>query len=92
MLYQIATNLHKLLDEINNNCTTEHVNILANIVCTSRQVTFEILRANNVRMGMNTTANKLYHVNKLIGLNALALSFVHFKKLMKIQFLKFGKT
>ena len=41
---------------------------------------------------MNTTANKLYHVNNLIGLDMLNLKFVHFKKLAKLQFLKNGKT
>ena len=41
---------------------------------------------------MNTTANKLYHLNNLIGLDMLNLNFVHYKKLIKIQFLKNGKT
>ena len=41
---------------------------------------------------MNTQANKFYHINKLIGLDKLNMSFVHYKKLMKIQFLKNGKT
>ena len=41
---------------------------------------------------MNTTANKLYHINNLIRLDQLNLSFVHFKKLAKYQFLKFGPT
>ena len=38
------------------------------------------------------TVNKLYPISKLIGLDALSLKFVHFKKLMKTQFLKNGKT
>ena len=41
---------------------------------------------------MNTTANKFYHILKLIGLDLLNLKFVHFKKIAKIQFLKYGKT
>ena len=41
---------------------------------------------------MNTTVKKLYRVNKLIGLDTLNLQFVHLKKLMKIQFLKYGMT
>ena len=40
---------------------------------------------------MNTTGNKLYHINKQIGFDALNLKSVHFKKLKKIQFLKNGK-
>ena len=39
-----------------------------------------------------TTGNKFYHVNRLIGLDKLNLGFIHFKKIMKIQFLKYGKT
>ena len=40
---------------------------------------------------MNTTVNKLYHLNKQIGLEVINLGFVHFKKLMKIQFLKMAR-
>ena len=41
---------------------------------------------------MNSGSIKFYHLNKLIGLDFLNLSFVHFKKLMKVQFLKYGNT
>ena len=34
--------------------------------------------------------NKLFHLTKLFGLDKLNLSFVHYKKIMKIQFLKYG--
>ena len=78
MSFQISLKLHKLLNEINQNCTT-------NIVCTSRRTTFEILRNNNVKIGMDTTTNKLFHINKQIGLNALNLEFDHFKKLCKFS-------
>ena len=47
---------------------------------------------NRRKIGMNTTANKFYCITDLIGLDQLNLSFVHFKKLAKIQFLKYGKT
>ena len=40
---------------------------------------------------MNMTANKFYCIKNLIGLDMLSMSFVHYKKLAKIQFLKFGK-
>ena len=43
---------------------------------------FEIFKSNNHKFEMNTTTNKLYHVNKLIGLDKLNLNFGHFKKLM----------
>ena len=41
---------------------------------------------------MNTPSNKLYALSKLVGLKMLHISIVHFKKLAKIQFLKYGKT
>ena len=37
-------------------------------------------------MGMNTMANKLYALNKLVSLDMLNVTFVHFKKLAKIRF------
>ena len=61
-------------------------------VCTCRQLNFEILRDNRTKISMNTLANKFYHITKMIGLGELNLSFVHYKKIMKIQFLKYGKT
>ena len=67
-LYQFLLKLHKLLNEIYDNCSLEHVKILNELVCTRRQLMFEILRNNRFKIGMNTTSNKLYHVSKLIGL------------------------
>ena len=92
MLYPIALKLHRILTDLNEKCTFEHVTVLTNMVCTSRQTAFEILKDNNSKIGVNTTVNKLYHINKQISLLALGHNFVHFKKLMKIQFLKYGKT
>ena len=57
-----------------------------------QQSKFEILRNFQGKIGMNTMANKFYHISKLIGLDQLNLGFVHFKKLAKIQFLKNGNT
>ena len=53
---------------------------------------FEIYRRKLLKIGMNTNANKFYHLNKLIGLDKLNYNFGHFKKIMKIQFLKYGTT
>ena len=44
------------------------------------------------KIGMNSALNKFYHINKEISLDSLNLAFVHFKKLMKFQYLKYGKT
>ena len=66
--------------------------VLDQIFCTGRQINFQICRSNNFKIGMNTLANKFYALSNIIGLNMIELSFVHFKKLDKIQFLKYGKT
>ena len=54
----------------------------------SIQINFQILRNFCTKIGMNTTANKLYHLNNMIGLNMLNLNFVQYKKLANIQFKK----
>ena len=92
MAYQSALLLHKTISDSFNYCSYEHATLFCNIVCTGRQLNFEIIRSNRNKIGMNCISNKFYHVSKLISLNSLNLSFVHFKKLMKIQFLKNGKT
>ena len=92
MQYSQSLKLHKMVTELEIGCTFEHVTLLTQIVCTRRQLTFKTLRNNGFKIGRNTTANKFYHLNDQISLNTLSLGYVHFKKLMKIQFLKYGKT
>ena len=90
--YQLSLKLHKLLNEHDNWLSFEHVTVMDQIVCTGRQTNFQIMRKFNTKIGLNTTANKLYPLNNLIGLNRLNLTFAHYKKLAKLQFLKNGKT
>ena len=92
MSYKISLKLHKVFNETEPNLQTETVRLFEQTVCSCRQITFELYRNNSYKIGMNTSANKFYHINKLIGLNKLNMNFVHYKKHMKIQFLKFGKT
>ena len=92
MSYQSSLHLYKSLNDLYESCSTEHATLLSNIVCTRRQLNFEIIRNNKNKIGMNCLSNKFYHISKLISLNNLNLNFVHFKKLMKIQFLKNGRT
>ena len=92
MYYQIALKLHKLLNEHDNVLSFELVTVMDQIICTRRQLKFQIFKNCRSKIGMNTTANKLFHVNNLISLEMLNLKFVHYKKLVKIQFLKNGKT
>ena len=88
MLYQAALHLHIVLNQ--EVLSLENITVLYNMTCTRRQTNFEILRDNNGKIGMNTTSNKFYCLSGKISL--LSLNYVHFKKLMKIQFLKNGKT
>ena len=90
MLYQSSLQLHKVLNQ--EVLSFESVTVLHNMTCTRRQTTFEILRDNNGKIGMNTTSNKFYCLSGKISLLVLNLGYVHYKKLMKVQFLKNGNT
>ena len=90
MSYQAALLLHKTANfEIPD---FEAITVLNQMTFTSRQTLFLIFRNNATKIGMNATANKFYQLTGKITLNSLSLTFVHFKKLMKIQFLKYGNT
>ena len=91
-VYQSSLHLHKIVNEMYESCTTEYAALINNIVCTKRQLKFEIIRNNRSKIGMNTLSNKFYHILKQISLDSLNLGFVHFKQLMKIQFMKNGRT
>ena len=92
MSYQAAIHLFKVINESFNYCTTDHAILYNNIVCTGRQLKFELFRSNSTKIGMNSLANKFHQISKLISLDVLNLGFVHFKKIAKIQFLRNGKT
>ena len=92
MLYQLSLKLHKLLNEHDNILSFELVSVMDQMVCTGRQLNFKIMRNFNTKIGLNTTANKLYPLNELISFDRLNLTFVNFKKLAKIQFLTNGNT
>ena len=88
MLYQISLKLFKVLND--PIMKTETINVIEQFVFTRRQITFEILRDNRTKIGMNKATNEFYHITKMIGQDKLNLGFVHYKKIMKIQFLKYG--
>ena len=92
MYYQMALNLFKIVNNTDHELSFESLTILDQVICTRRQIKFQVQRNFTSKIGLNTTANKLYHLNNLIGLDLLNLTLVHFKKLMKLQFLKYGKT
>ena len=90
MLYQASLNLHKTLNfEVPN---FETITVLDQLAFTPRQTMFLIFRNNSTKIGMNTSSNKFYQLSGKLTLKSLECTFIHFKKLMKIQFLKNGKT
>ena len=91
-LQQTALKLHKTINENLEDLTFEQITVLNQIIWTSRQINFQICRSNCFKIGMNTTTNKFFAISNVISLGMLNLNFVHFKKLAKIQFLKYGKT
>ena len=91
MLYQISLSLHRVLNSLDS-ISNEQATVLDQIICGRRQLRFEIMRNYQGKIGMNTTANKFLYVSNQIGLDLLNLNFAHYKKIMKIQFLKYGKT
>ena len=84
MSYQSSIRLYKTVNEIFESCTSLSAELINNVICTGRQLNFEIIRNNRSKIGMNTLSNKFYHISKQISLDLLDLEFVHFKKLMKI--------
>ena len=83
---------NRYITDLFDTCSNEHAQFLNQVICTKRQITFQILKNNNYKIGCNKAENKFYPLNGLIGLDTLNRSLVQFKKIMKVQFLKYGKT
>ena len=92
MKYQLALSLHKIINANYDTMTFDQVMLMDQTVCTSRQLRFQVMHKFNHKVDMNITANKLFHINNEISFDMLNLSFVHFKRICKIQYLKYGKT
>ena len=91
-LYQCSLKLYKTLNDNLGDLNFEQATVFDQMRCSTRQTNFEIELNNNYKIGMNTTSNKFSSLSKMVGLSMLNLTFVHFKKLAKIQFLRYGKT
>ena len=85
MLYQQVLLLHKTVNHEDFPQTFKYVTVVDQTICTSRQLRFQAFRNNN-KIGMNTTANKFYHITNMVGLDMLNTGFVHFKSLPKSSF------
>ena len=92
MYYQMSLKLYKTVNDQENELSFEQITLMDQTICTRRQLRFQVFKNCRSKIGMNTTANKIYYLNNLISFDMLNLGFVHFKKLSKIQFLKNGST
>ena len=79
-----------MINDSSEQLNFDHIMVLDQLICTRRQLKFEIIRKFNNKIGMNIQANKFYYINSEISLDMLNMSFVHYKKLCKIQYLKYG--
>ena len=66
MMYQISLKQHKLINFQENTSSFEHVTLLHKIICVGRQINYHIHRTSRSKIGMNTTANKLYSLKHWI--------------------------
>ena len=92
MKYQIALSLHRLLNSMDEELSLDQVMVMDQAICTSRQLRFQVQRKFNQKVGMNIPINKFYYINDEIGFDMLNLSYVHYKRLCKFQYLKYGNT
>ena len=76
MYYQLALNLHKTLNFDECELSFEFITALDQLICTRRQVLFQIFRNSNCKIGLNFTANKLFYLNNKIGLEQLNQNFI----------------
>ena len=80
ILYQLAISLYKTFNVPEIGLNFEMITMIDQLILTSRQINFQIMRNNRRKIGLNTTANKFYPLNNLISLDRLNLNFVHYKK------------
>ena len=92
MKYQIALSLHRLLNSMDEELSLDQVMVMDQAICTSRQLRFQVQRKFNQKVVMNIPVNKFYYINDKIGFDILNLSYVHYKRLCKFQYLKYGNT
>ena len=70
--WECSTPLHLLNQDL---ISFEIVTVLNQMICTRGQTTFELIRDNNSKIGMNTTENKFYCLTGKISLLALNYTF-----------------
>ena len=77
-LYQQFIWLYRILNFDGPEPSFETITVLDQLICTTRQLNFQIIKNNHRKIGLNTTANKLYHLNNSIGLVLFNLTLQNF--------------
>ena len=77
MKYKMALSLFKLYNTDYNSLEFTLQNF--NQVFTSRQMTFKTLKSNRTKIGLNSLANRLHHINSKVPFEWLNNSFETFK-------------
>ena len=77
MQYTLGIQLYKLYNTREHSLEWLHLN--QNQILTSRQVYFEILKSNSLRVGLNALANRLANINGKIELSWLNKGYESFK-------------
>ena len=85
LIYKQALTLYKLFWSTDYSLEFASLNI--NTVLTSRQLDFKVNKSNNLKVGTNAFANRLYILNDKIPLTELNKSFTSFKFFCKNKFL-----
>jgi hypothetical protein len=75
--YKLAFQLYKTFNDSLPDFKCIHWNL--NQIKMSRQINLNIMRTNNLNVGLNALANRLYHLNGKIPLAWLNNSYIKFK-------------
>ena len=75
--YKLSLSLFKLYSSDYNSLKFSLLNFYQ--VFTSRQMTFKTLKSNSTKIGLNSLANRLHHINNRVPLEWLNNSFETFK-------------
>ena len=86
--YKLSLLLYKTFNEKVPEDEWLHLN--DNIILTSRQTKFKCVKNNSLRIGLNCLANRFHHLNDMIPLAWLDVSFNSYKIKCKSLFLSYN--
>ncbi len=88
-LYKISLLLYKTFNSVVQG--KDWQDFTDQIICTRRQLTFEIMRSYNYKIGLNILANRFHCINGKDQLDLLNLPYPSFKYKMRNVFLTFER-